>query len=48
LLPSALLGTSRANANNKNTLPTQLENDQADDAIASSGSDNDSEEDMAI
>jgi hypothetical protein len=48
LLPSALLGTSRANANNKNTLPTQLEKDRADDAIASSGSDSDSEEDMAI
>ncbi|KAH9533789.1 hypothetical protein CY35_18G070600 [Sphagnum magellanicum] len=48
LLPSALLGTSRANANNKNTLPTQLEKDRADGAIASSGSDSDSEEDMAI
>jgi hypothetical protein len=48
LLPSALFGTSRANANNKNTLPTQLENDRADEAIASSGSDSDSEEDMAI
>jgi len=31
LLPSAMLGTSRANANNKNTLPTQMEKDWAYD-----------------
>lgn len=47
-LPSALFGTSRSNSNSKNTLPGQLEDDGAEDAVKSSDSDSDSEESMAI